>query len=43
MSIEFTQEELQYVVNVLAQRPYSEVAKLLQNIQTQIATPKSDE
>lgn len=35
MKMEFTLPELQYIVNVLEQRPYAEVAALLMNIKAQ--------
>jgi hypothetical protein len=40
MKIEFTDNEIQLVVNVLAQRPYAEVFELMANIQRQAAQQK---
>lgn len=36
--IEFTKEELQQVVNVLAQRPFAEVVGIIGKIQQQAST-----
>lgn len=35
--LSFTSQQMDYVANVLAQRPYGEVAQLIQEIQRQIA------
>jgi hypothetical protein len=42
MTFTFTEQETQYIIQVLAQRPYAEVAKLLENIQKQIDGAKSE-
>ena len=48
-NIEFTEQELNIMINALVQRPYGEVINLLNNIQKQIskaqeivANPKKD-
>ncbi len=35
MNITFTQEEFNYVLNTLAQRPFAEVAQLIMKLQQQ--------
>ncbi|HEY6509743.1 MAG TPA: hypothetical protein VIY56_17090 [Vicinamibacterales bacterium] len=40
MNFTFTDEEIQLIVNVLAQRPYGEVFNLMNNIQRQAAQQK---
>jgi hypothetical protein len=37
MNFEFDEQQIQYVVNTLAQRPYAEVFDLMNNIQRQAA------
>jgi hypothetical protein len=37
MNLEFTDPQLDYIVKVLAQRPYVEVAPLLAEIQRQVS------
>jgi len=36
MNLEFTQQELNYVLQVLSQRPFAEVAQLINKIQNQL-------
>jgi hypothetical protein len=36
MQLDFEQQEVQYILNVLAQRPYNEVSPLLAKIQGQL-------
>ena len=40
MTFDFTDQEIQYLVNTLAQRPYAEVFELMNNIQRQAAQHK---
>lgn len=35
MQIELTKDEINYLLNVIAQRPYAEVYKLIEKIQSQ--------
>ena len=42
-TIEFTAQELDYIANVLAQRPWGEVQALLANIRDQIAAQQRPE
>lgn len=41
MKLDLTPQELDYVYNVLAQRPYAEVAPLMTNIQSQVKTQQT--
>jgi hypothetical protein len=50
MQLNFEKNELDYILNVLAQRPYNEVTPLIQKIQAQlqgqlapVSTPEQDE
>lgn len=36
MKLEFTNEELNYIINILAEKPFSEVYQLIGKIQTQV-------
>jgi hypothetical protein len=38
MNFEFDDQQAQYIVNALAQRPYGEVFELMGSIQRQVAT-----
>lgn len=40
MKIQFTNEQLQYILNVLAERPYKEAAGVIQSIVLQTQTPQ---
>jgi hypothetical protein len=37
MTLEFTDQQIQYIVNALAARPYAEVFELMNDIQRQAA------
>ena len=37
MTLDFTDQQISYIVNALAQRPYGEVFELMQDIQRQAA------
>ncbi len=41
MTIDFDDNQLQYIVNTLAQRPYGEVFELMNSIQRQVAQARS--
>ncbi len=37
MTFDFTEQQLGYLINTLAQRPYAEVAEIIASIQRQLA------